>query len=231
MTDIHSHLLHGLDDGSQSLASSLAMLEAAAADGIRTIIATPHYSSGIAERMQEKIAELRPEAEKSGIGLFSGCEYSLSKLTLQDGLLTLGKSNYLLVDFGFLPLSPMTRSFMFQWQSRGYRIVLAHPERLFTRNDLPVLKDLAAGDVYFQLNAGSFRGDYGWGVRRFAKILLKQRLCHIIASDAHSVKAYSGQLPACRKYVGKCLGTAAAAIFFETNPERLLAGKALLSVS
>ena len=124
----------------------------------------------------------------------------------------------------------MTRSFLFEWQTRGYQIILAHPERLFTKRDLPALKDLADANVYFQLNAGSFQGLYGRSVRRFARRLLKEGLCHIIASDAHSVKNYSGQLPAARKYVTKKAGKEFSQIFFEDNPARLLIGKPLLSI-
>lgn len=231
MIDIHTHLLYGIDDGPSSFEHSAAMLEAAAADGVETIIATPHHSNGISEKLQARLEKMRPEAEKFGIKLLPGCEYDFSKLSSQKKLLTLGtEGNYVLVDFCLSFLSPMTRSFLFEWQTKGYQIILAHPERLFSKTDLPALKDLADANVYFQLNAGSFQGLYGRKVRRFAKRLLKEGLCHIIASDAHSVKNYSGQLPAARKYVARKLGEEFAGIFFKDNPARLLAGKSLLSI-
>lgn len=230
MIDIHTHLLYGIDDGPSSFESSVAMLEAAAADGVKTIITTPHYSPNISEKLQIRIEEMCPEAARFGIELLPGSEYDFSKLSSQNELLTLGKSNYVLVDFCLSFLSPMTRSFLFEWQTRGYQIILAHPERLFDKKDLPALKDLADANVYFQLNAGSFQGLYGRSVRRFARRLLKEGLCHIIASDAHSVKNYSGQLPAARKYVTKKAGEEPARIFFEDNPARMLANKSLLSI-
>ena len=230
MIDIHTHLLYGIDDGPASFESSVAMLEAAAADGVETIITTPHHYKGISEKLQKRLEKMRPEAARVGIELLPGCEYDFSKLSSQKELLTLGEGNYVLVDFCLSFLSPMTRSFLFEWQTRGYQIILAHPERLFNKKDLPALKDLADANIYFQLNAGSFQGLYGRRARRFARRLLKEGLCHVIASDAHSVKNYSGQLPAARKYVTKKVGEELAQIFFEDNPARLLTGKPLLSI-
>ena len=226
MIDIHSHLLYDIDDGSRSFESSLAMLEAAEKDGVSSIILTPHFSSGITEKIQEKIEKLRPEAAKFNIELFSGCEYDFSHLNMQDELITLGgKGKFVLVDFCLSFISPVTRNLLFNWQSKGYKIIIAHPERLFCKDDLPVLKDLADGNIYFQLNAGSFRGDYGRKVRRFAKTMIKKGLCHFIASDAHSLKNYNGQIPSCRKYIAKHLGTDLEKIIFEDNPQKMLAGK------
>ena len=231
MIDIHSHLLYGIDDGSRSLESSIDMLEAAAKDGVTSIVLTPHFSSGLSEKMHERVEKLRPEAAKFNIKLFTGSEYDFSHLSEQEKLITLGeKGNYVLVDFCLPFISLMTINFLFEWQAKGYQVILAHPERLFSKNDLSVLKDLADANVYFQLNAGSFMGDYGRGVRRFAKTLVKKGLCHIIASDAHSVRNYAGQIPACRKYIGKRLGTELEKVFFEENPKRLLAGKPLVSI-
>lgn len=231
MIDIHSHLLYAVDDGSQSFQSSADMLRAAGNDGITAIIATPHFSDGIFEDMRQKLEKLRPEAAKLNIELFSGCEYDLSSLSRQDELITLGgESRFVLVDFCSSFISPMTRNFLFAWQAKGYQIIIAHPERLFCQKDLPELNDLADANIYFQLNAGSFRGDYGRGARRFARMLAKNGLCHFIASDAHSVKNYDGQLPDCRKYIARHLGAELEAIIFEENPKRILAGQAPISI-
>lgn len=232
MIDIHSHLLYGIDDGSRSLESSINTLEAAAKDGVTSIVLTPHFSSSVSKMMQEKLEKLRPEAAKFNIKLFSGCEYDFSHLSTQEKLVTLGEEGaFVLIDFCLSFIPPMARNFLFDWQTKGYQIIIAHPERLFCKNDLPMLTDLADTNIYFQLNAGSFRGDYGRSARRFAKVLVKKGLCHIIASDAHSVKNYNGQLPYCRKYIAKCLGTELEKVFFEDNPRRMFAGKPLISVS
>lgn len=231
MIDIHSHLLYGVDDGSRSFESSLKMLEAAAKDGVTSIVLTPHFSSGIFEKMQERIEKLRPEAAKFNIELFTGCEYDFSHLSTQEKLITLGEeSPFVLVDFCLSFIPPIARNFLFDWQAKGYQIIIAHPERLFCKADLPVLQDWVEGNIYFQLNAGSFRGDYGRGVRRFAKVLVKKGLCHIIASDAHSTKNYNGQIPFCRKYISKRLGTESEKVLFEENSRRIFDGKSLISI-
>jgi protein-tyrosine phosphatase len=228
MIDIHSHLLYGVDDGSKSFESSVDMLEAAAKDGIKSIVLTPHFSSGISEKIQEKIEILRPEAAKRDIELFSGCEYDFSDLDMQDKLITLGEtSKFILVDFCLSFISPITKNFLFNWQSKGYQVIIVHPERLFCKNDLPALRDLSEADIYFQLNAGSFSGDYGRSARRMAKTLIKEKLCHFIASDAHSVKSYKGQIAYARKYIAKRLGNKMERNIFEENPVKMLIGKAL----
>ena len=231
MIDIHSHLLYGIDDGSRSFESSIDMLEAAAKDGVTSIVLTPHFSSGVSEKMRERVEILRPEAAKFNIKLFSGSEYEFSHLIKQENLITLGeKGNFVLVDFCLSFISQMTINILLERQAKGYQIILAHPERLFCKDDLPTLKDIADANIYFQLNAGSFMGDYGRGVRRFARTLVKKGLCHFIASDAHSVRNYAGQIPACRKYIAKRSGTELEKVFFEENPRRVLAGKSLISV-
>ena len=230
MIDIHSHLLYDIDDGARSFESSVKMLESAEKDGVEAIVLTPHFSSGIGETMQEKIEKLRLEAAKFNIELFSGCEYDFSHLSMREKLITLGdKGNFILVDFCLSFITPMARNILFEQQARGYQIIIAHPERLFCKDDLPLLEELADADVYFQLNAGSFKGDYGRGARRFAKVLVKKGLCHFIASDAHSCRSYNGQISYCRKYITKRLGAERANMILNENPERLLAGKPLLS--
>ena len=231
MIDVHSHLLYGVDDGSKSFETSVKMLEAAAKDGVQSIILTPHFFSDAVGIIHEKIEKLRPEAAKFNIKLFSGCEYDFSHLSTNKEFITLGeKGDFILVDFCLPYITPISRNILFEQQARGHQIILAHPERLFCTNDLSMLKELADTGIYFQLNAGSFRGNYGRGVRKTAKELLKHGLCHCIASDAHSVKSYEGQITYCRKYIAKHFGTEAEKVFFNKNPERILAGIPLISI-
>ncbi|MFA6714298.1 MAG: CpsB/CapC family capsule biosynthesis tyrosine phosphatase [Victivallales bacterium] len=231
MIDIHSHLLYGVDDGSRSFDSSVEMLKAAAKDGVKSIVLTPHFSPGLFETAHGRFERLVPEAENLDIKLFFGCEYDFSHLNTQESLITLGdKGSYVLIDFCLSPITLMTKNILLDWQMRDYRIIIAHPERLFDKNALSDLKDLADENIYFQLNAGSFAGNYGRRVRRFAKKLLKKGLCHFIASDAHSVKNYSGQIPACRKYVAKRLSPELEKVLFEENPRRMLTGRPLISI-
>jgi protein-tyrosine phosphatase len=231
MIDIHSHILNAIDDGARSFEKSIEMLNAAKQDGITTIITTPHYSSNIEEKIRERLEKLRPEAAKIDIELYSGCEYDFSSLSRLDSLISVGNDRkYVLIDFCSSFLSPMTKNFLFEWQSRGYTIIIAHPERLFSKAEIPVLKDFTEADIYFQLNAGSFLGDYGRRAKRMARRLLKSGLCHFIASDAHSIRNYNGQIPYCRKYIAKRYGTDMEKVIFEENPERMLAGKPLVSV-
>jgi len=231
MIDIHSHVLYGVDDGSPSRETSVEMLKAAAKNGVESIILTPHFFSDTAGKINERLEALRPEAAKLDIELFSGCEYDFSHLNANKKFITLGeRSDFILVDFCLPYIMPISRNILFEQQARGYQIVLAHPERLFSKDNLSMLKELADTGIYFQLNAGSFRGDYGRSARKTARELVKHGLCHCIASDAHSVKNYKGQIPYCRKYIAKNFGSEAENVFFKKNPERILAGIPLISI-
>ncbi len=231
MIDIHSHLLYNVDDGSRSFEASVEMLKAAKKEGVKSIILTPHFSSDIFGKIYEGIEKLRPEAAELDIELFSGCEYDFSHLSVNKNLITLGdKGGFVLVDFCLPYITPISRNVLFEQQGRGYQIIVAHPERLFCKDDLPMLKELAETGIYFQLNAGSFKGHYGRSARKMAKELVKNGLCHCIASDAHSVRSYKGQLAYSRKYIAKHFGKESERIFFEENPGRLLAGRPLISI-
>ncbi|MDD5598114.1 MAG: hypothetical protein PHV82_09225, partial [Victivallaceae bacterium] len=129
MIDIHSHLLYGVDDGSQSFESSVEMLKAAARDGVKSIVLTPHFSPGLFETTHGRFERLVPEAENLDIKLFLGCEYDFSHLNIQDSLVTLGgNGTYVLMDFCLSPITPMVKNILLEWQTRDYRIIIAHPE-------------------------------------------------------------------------------------------------------
>ncbi|MGE5508889.1 MAG: CpsB/CapC family capsule biosynthesis tyrosine phosphatase, partial [Chitinophagales bacterium] len=108
--DLHSHILPGLDDGPAKLEEAVALLKLLSADGVRTVVATPHVAPGFfwpydPARMADKLAELRQAAQGAGIGLqiVGGAEIYLSPdvvpLAQRGELPTLGDSQYVLVEF------------------------------------------------------------------------------------------------------------------------------------
>ena len=105
MTDIHCHLLHGIDDGAKTLEVSLAMLEAAAAAGTTDIVATPHADTQYGfqpELIVERIAELKA-ANASEIRIHNGCDFHLTFDNVADAIAnpakyTINHKRYLLVE-------------------------------------------------------------------------------------------------------------------------------------
>ena len=134
--DVHAHILPGVDDGSENWNESIEMLRMAYEQGIRTIIATPHYHQGQdIERLKETTGILRQEAQKLDpeYGIFLGQELMDSEGILDElrkgRALTMAGSRYVLIEF--LPNVSYSRLYqrLRQLQGAGYIPILAHAER------------------------------------------------------------------------------------------------------
>jgi protein-tyrosine phosphatase len=190
--DLHSHVLPGLDDGAADLEESLALCAAAAADGIEVLAATPHvredYPTTPAE-MEEALESLR--AAGPPVQLVPGAELDLAELDRPDEELRRfglgGSAGWLLVETPYVgwPLDVVDR--LFRLRLRGYRAVLAHPERNRDVQERPELLDpvIAAGTLV-QLTAASVDGRLGKRAQKSARTLLDRGAAHLLASDAHT---------------------------------------------
>ncbi|HEX8100970.1 MAG TPA: CpsB/CapC family capsule biosynthesis tyrosine phosphatase [Solirubrobacteraceae bacterium] len=195
IADLHSHILPGVDDGPANLEGSFALARAAVAAGTRQIVATPHFDHHqyiSPERVGPAVAVLNRALEARGIPLVvrSGAEIALPRLfDLTDdqlALLTLGGGPYLLLESPFRRLAGEIDTLVFSAQARGYRVLLAHPERSpGFHHDPDGLRRLAGTGVLMQVTASSITGDFGEKVRSFALDMLRDGLVHVIASDAH----------------------------------------------
>jgi protein-tyrosine phosphatase len=194
--DLHSHILPGVDDGVSSLEEARALARLAAAEGVEAIAATPHVRGDFpttAERMEAGVAELRADFEAAGIAakVLHGGEIALERLDelSREELerFTLAQSGrYLLLEtpyFGSpLALGPAVRSL----RSSGLTPVIAHPERNAEVQRKPEqLRSLVELGALVQVTAASLDGRFGRPSRGAARALLKARLAHLIASDAH----------------------------------------------
>jgi protein-tyrosine phosphatase len=203
--DLHSHILPGVDDGPRTLEGSLELARTAVADGTRTILATPHVNDdpGIdAERVAAGLEVLRPALAEARIPLevLPGGEIAIWRLTdLDDAALrslALGGGPYLLIESPFSPVIGPFEPVVLDLLERGFRVLLAHPERCpaFQRDPLRIERLVEAG-VLVQITAGSMTGGFGSTVRRFTAAMLREGLVHVVASDAHdTVKRPPGQI-------------------------------------
>lgn len=196
MIDLHCHILPDIDDGPATHEEALGLARLAVANGIRTIVATPHvswqYPANGGTLIAAKVAELAADLARAGIPLevLPGAEIALSRAVELDDeeldALRLGGGPYLLVE---CPASPSAVGFeegVWTLRSRGHRIVLAHPERCpgFLR-DRSALERLVGDGLLTQLTAGSFAGQFGREIRRFSERMVTDGLAHVVASDAH----------------------------------------------
>lgn len=195
MIDIHTHILHGLDDGPAELSGALDFARAAVASGTKTIVATPHIRDDYPfdlDTRDEHMAELRAALTEHDIPLelVSGGEVSLAKsldMTTEDlRRVSLGGGPYLLVESPYGPATDLLEQTLFNLQTRGFRPVLAHPERSPSfQSDVDRLATLVERGILTSITAASMAGRFGRTVRKTAVAMLRAGVVHDVASDAH----------------------------------------------
>jgi protein-tyrosine phosphatase len=235
--DLHAHLLPGIDDGPPDMEATLALARAAAADGTEAIVATPHVSdrfpnrpAGVASGAQAVQAELT--AAGIGVRAHPGAEIALSQVPALDdaelAALALGGGPYLLVES---PLSSAAGDFelvIHDLLRRGFRLVLAHPERCPSFQREPDrLRRLVVAGVLCSVTAGALTGRFGGHVRSFTLRLLRDQAVHNIASDAHDTAGRSPALLSClREAEGHAPGIGDLAEWLTVEvPAAILAGE------
>jgi len=194
--DLHSHVLPGVDDGPAAMDGSLEILRAAEADGIERIAATPHVRDDYPtapETMERLVPEVNAAARAAGIAVevLPGGELALEHAAeLGDETLRRfglgGNPSALLLEFPYHGWPLDLRDLVFRLETRGFRIVLAHPERNAEVQAEPErLRPLVAAGVLVQLTAASVDGRLGRASAETSRVLLDAELAHLVASDAH----------------------------------------------
>ncbi|MGH2972764.1 MAG: tyrosine-protein phosphatase [Gaiellaceae bacterium] len=235
MIDLHSHVLPGIDDGVRTIEASLELLRAAADDGIERVAATPHVREDYPttpHEMELLLAEVCGAAREAAIPVevLAGGELDLAfAARLGDDDLRRfglgGNPTLLLLEFPYLGWPLQLADLVFDLQLRGYRVVLAHPERnADVQLDPERLRPLVDSGVVVQLTAASLDGRLGGAPRAAAKRLLDARLAHLVASDAHAPDVRSVGLSGAAKAAGD---EALAHWLTEDVPDALLAGRPL----
>lgn len=231
--DIHSHILPQIDDGAENFDVSMQMLRTAYKDGIRTMIATPHYKPGRHNAGPEKIRSLMDRLcreagkEEMDVELYPGNEFyyhdDIFPELEKNRACTMAGSDYILIEFGPMERLEYIRSGLYEALAHGWRPILAHAERysaiLGRVEHVEELVRLGSG---IQVNAGSILGKTGMETRQFTKKLLKEHLVHFVATDAHDEKRRKPVLSDCEKYVSRKYGEAYAEHLFSVNPARIL---------
>lgn len=239
MIDLHSHILHDLDDGARTLADAVAMVRAAADEGVTTMAATPHGRSAAnvgltrytVELLGERLAELRAAlaAEEIDVTIVPGTELygepGLVERLRAGELLTYGGSRAVLLEFP-LAISPdAAAQLIFGLQLAGYRVVVAHPERYrFVQEDQNALIPLVERGALMQLTGDALLGNQGERLRRIAESMLQHGTAQLIASDAHG--PHIGRMPtlgAARARAAELVGDPAAELLTRGVPAAILA--------
>jgi len=195
--DLHCHILPGIDDGAKTPEESLKMAEIAHRDGIRTIVATPHalgiYSNNV-RLVDKSIAGLMSSLSLNGINirLIPGADVPLSAGLMdkikggEAGTINNGMK-YILLELPSYTVPLRVKDLIFELKINGITPVITHPERnLMIQQNADIAYDLVIMGALCQVTAMSITGEFGEIPQKSAAILLKRRLVHVIASDAHS---------------------------------------------
>lgn len=194
--DMHSHLIPGIDDGSPDMDTSIQLIEGLRDAGYEKLITTPHLMLDLYPNNRQIITrgyeKLKAEVEKRNINIHlqAAAEYFLDdhfdRLLQQDEPLLTIKDNLVLVEFSFASAPLDYKEKIFAIQMKGYKPILAHPERYSYFHHKPEIYDeLKNSGCLFQVNILSFSGYYGKGVAQMAERLLKLKYIDLLGTDLH----------------------------------------------
>ena len=237
MVDIHCHVLPETDDGSISLEESVAMCRAAAADGIRTIVATPHMFNGVyaapdKETISQKIATVT-QACDACVNIVPGGEVRYGHEIFEEvgdpgARIRLNGGSYMLLEFPFHSMPPNVETTIFQILNAGVTPVIAHPERNRRLQEKPeILANLIERGAFAQLDAGSLTGSFGRETQLLAKRIIEAGLAHFIATDAHHQDRRRPVLSSAAEAAADWGGEEYARAMVESNPEALINDRAI----
>jgi protein-tyrosine phosphatase len=236
MIDLHSHILYDLDDGARTLDEALAMGRIAAGDGIRVLAATPHSPGSTACRLydpmiiHQRLHTLNTALVAEGVQLevVAGTEIAydgdiLDRLK-RGALLPYGRSRAILLELPYGAIPPLLDTALFNLQIAGYRIVLAHPERIAdVQHDPNRLLPLIERGVLMQLTAEALTGGQGTRMQTISETLLTHGMVHLLASDAHGLPPRRPPLlTAAHARAAELIGAAAANQLLTTTPAAIL---------
>ena len=196
--DIHSHLIPGIDDGSQSMEESMELLRGMEALGYEKVITTPHIMfdtyKNTPKSIKEGLASLKEAMHSEGIeiGIEVAAEYYLDEGFydhLHSSEVMSIKGKYLLFETSYVSKPLQLEEMIFEIGAAGYIPMMAHPERYrYIRDPAKEFKRLKDLGVHFQVNLNSFGGHYGQGAKSHADFLSKEGLIDFLGSDVHHTK-------------------------------------------
>lgn len=237
MIDLHAHILPGLDDGPGTLDESLKMLEIAANDGIRAIVATPHTGNGVYNNHRDSIISslsiLQKKIESAGlpIVLFAGADVHVNvdiAAMLDDGRAMTVNDNgrYVMIEIPDQTVPPNFEEWLFGMRLKGITPILTHPERnVAIRGDIDFLAKIVNMGVLVQVTAMGLTGHFGNAVERTTRQMLERGLVHVIATDAHSSESRPPVLSAARDVAASLVGEEDAWHLVQKNPRSILEGQ------
>lgn len=196
-TDLHSHLLPGIDDGAPDLETSIELIQAIKRLGFKKIITTPHVMADIYPNSRNLILRKKEEVQEAienlgiEIEFDAAAEYymdpNFAAMIKSEPLLTL-PGNRVLVEMSFYQPNRNLHQILFDLQMKGYRPILAHPERYPYYRTADDYENLKAMGCDLQINILSLAGYYGNPVQTAATTILELGFAEFLATDLHHAR-------------------------------------------
>lgn len=239
MIDMHSHILPGIDDGSQDIEESIKMIKEAKNVGFTAIISTSHYieesynfSKHEREELIKNVNEAL-EAENIDIKIYNGAEAyistNLNELIKKEELPTINESKYLLMELPMHSEILYLDNIIYDLKTNGITPIIAHPERYsYVQKNPEMLQDLINKGVLFQANYGSIIGRYGKDAERIVKKLLKNNMIHFLGTDTHRSESVYTQMDKILKKLEKLIGKEKLELLSTINPQKVLNNEEIL---
>lgn len=197
-SDMHNHILPGIDDGSPDTETSMILTDGLFDLGYKNIICTPHILSDLHPNTPATISEsfenLLPiyaekyKPESIGYAAEYMVDYDFEVIVQNGNLLTFGKEKYILIEMSYLVESPNLKNMIFNLLTTGYQPILAHPERYsFFHHKISIYEDLLDAGCDLQVNLLSLSGHYGGKVKSIAEKLIENGWINWLGTDMHHV--------------------------------------------
>lgn len=197
-TDIHCHVIPGVDDGSPDAATSVALLRDMTDMGLRRIIASPHVTEITFENTRQTLdpafASLRNALDTAGmtdLDISFGAENRVDDLlakNLADGSLITHPDKHILIENSFVQEPWNLDNTIFELKVQGYKPIMAHPERFGYYMDKPQRLKKLHNLIPFQINVLSLAGYYGKAIRHNAEQLIEAGMIDFLGTDIHGTR-------------------------------------------
>ncbi len=200
-SDMHSHLVPGIDDGVKDMETALALVRKLNMLGFRKLITTPHIMVDIykntPEIIHQGVNDLNEAILQAGIDVqvVAAAEYQVDegmlKLLENGSLMTFG-DNYLLIELPYFNAPDFLNTVLFELQVAGYSLILAHPERyVYWHHQFSKLEDLKSRNILFQLNTISLGGFYSNPTKKTAEKLIDAGMIDFLGTDLHNMQYFN----------------------------------------
>lgn len=196
-TDMHSHLIPGIDDGAPDMATSLELIRGLQKCGYKKLITTPHIFwelyPNTTEIITQGITAVKKAVEEEGIDIeiHAAAEYYIDEyfeeqLKKKVPLLPIS-GNMVLVEFSMITAPFDLQQVLFEMQIQNYQPVIAHPERyIYLAQRKQFFDELKEAGCFFALNLLALTGYYGKSVLELADYLCKKNYYELAGTDLHN---------------------------------------------